>query len=68
MANKDSKLFDRLREAGLRKEVAKALSQTSENAGKKAERTARPSARPRPQAQAAPDVSAGDAPTADPQT
>jgi hypothetical protein len=45
MAKKDSDLFDRLRQAGLRKEVAKVLSQTSQNAGKKAERTARAAAK-----------------------
>jgi hypothetical protein len=41
MAKKNSDLFDRLRQAGLRREAAKALSQATENAGKKAERTAR---------------------------
>ena len=41
MAKKDSELFERLRLAGLRKEVAKALSQTTESAGKKAQGTAR---------------------------
>ena len=41
MAKKDGDLFDRLRQVGLRREVAKTLSQTTENAGKKAERTAR---------------------------
>ncbi|MGZ6669611.1 MAG: hypothetical protein ACXVH3_33575 [Solirubrobacteraceae bacterium] len=41
MANKDPDLFDRLRQAGLRKQAAKTLSEVSESAGKKAERTAR---------------------------
>ena len=41
MAKKDTDLFDRLRQAGLRKRAATALSEVSEGAGKKAERTAR---------------------------
>lgn len=41
MANKDPDLFDRLRQAGLRKQAARTLSEVSESAGKKAERTAR---------------------------
>jgi hypothetical protein len=41
MAKKDNTLFDRLQQAGLRKQVAKALSEIGEGAGKKAERTAR---------------------------
>ncbi|MGN6168656.1 MAG: hypothetical protein ACTHQQ_10875 [Solirubrobacteraceae bacterium] len=41
MANKDTDLFDRLRQAGLRKKAATALSEVSEGAGKKAQRTAR---------------------------
>jgi hypothetical protein len=45
MAKKDGDLFDRLRQVGLRREVAKTLSQTTENAGKKAERTVRAAAK-----------------------
>jgi hypothetical protein len=41
MAKKDTDLFDRLRQAGLRKRAATALSQVSEGAGKKAQQTAR---------------------------
>lgn len=41
MANNDSDLFDRLRRAGLRKQVAKTLSEIDERAGKKALRIAR---------------------------
>jgi hypothetical protein len=40
MAKKDIDLFDRLREAGLRKQAATALSEVNEGAGKKAQRTA----------------------------
>jgi hypothetical protein len=40
MAKKDIDLFDRLRKAGLRKQAATALSEVSEGAGKKAQRTA----------------------------
>ena len=41
MAKKDTDLFDRLRQAGLRKRAATALSQVSEGTGKKAQGTAR---------------------------
>ena len=41
MAQKDNDLFDRLREAGLRKQVAKTLSELSGDASKKATRAAR---------------------------
>jgi hypothetical protein len=41
MAKKDSDLFDRLRRAGLRKQVATALSEIGEGAGKKAGQMAR---------------------------
>ncbi len=41
MPKQDSDLFDRLRKAGLRKPVAKALSSTSEDATKKLQRAAR---------------------------
>ena len=41
MAKKDADLFDRLRQVGLRKQAAKALSGVSGNAGKKAQRVAR---------------------------
>lgn len=44
MAKKDSDLFDRLRQAGLRKQAAKALSEVSEGAGKKAQQAARAAA------------------------
>jgi hypothetical protein len=41
MAKRDSDLFDRLLRAGLRKQVAKALSEIGEGAGKKAGQMAR---------------------------
>jgi len=41
MAKKDADLFDRLRQVGLRKQAAKALSGVSGNAGKKAQGVAR---------------------------
>jgi hypothetical protein len=41
MAKKDADLFDRLRQVGLRKQAAKALSGVSDNAGKQAQRAAR---------------------------
>jgi predicted Rossmann fold nucleotide-binding protein DprA/Smf involved in DNA uptake len=41
MAKKDSDLFDRLRQVGLRKQVAKALSEIGDGAGKKAAQVAR---------------------------
>lgn len=41
MAKKDADLFDRLRQVGLRKQAAKALSGVSDNAGKNAQRVAR---------------------------
>jgi hypothetical protein len=41
MAKKDTDLFDRLRDAGLRKQVAKTLSDLSESASKKAHEQAR---------------------------
>jgi len=41
MAKNDSDLFDRLRRAGLRKEVARTLSEIGEGAGNKLRRTAR---------------------------
>lgn len=41
MAKKDTDLFDRLRQAGLRKRTATAISQVSEGADKKAQGTAR---------------------------
>jgi predicted Rossmann fold nucleotide-binding protein DprA/Smf involved in DNA uptake len=41
MAKKDSDLFDRLRQAGLRKQVAKAVSEIGDGAGKKARQVAR---------------------------
>ena len=41
MAKNDSDLFDRLRQAGLRKQVAKTLSEISEGASKRALRAAR---------------------------
>jgi len=41
MAKNDSDLFDRLRRAGLRKEVARTLSEIGEGAGKKLQGTAR---------------------------
>jgi hypothetical protein len=44
MAKRDSDLFDRLRQAGMRKQVAKTLSGVSESAGKKAQRAARSAA------------------------
>ena len=44
MAKKDGELFDRLRDVGLRKQVAKTLSEISEGAGKKAHQTARSAA------------------------
>jgi hypothetical protein len=44
MGKNNSDLFDRLRRAGLRKEAAKALSQISTDAGKKALRAAREAA------------------------
>jgi len=40
MAKKDSDLFERLRQAGLRKQAAKTLSEIGEGASKKALRTA----------------------------
>lgn len=45
MAKKNSDLFERLRKAGLRKQAAKALSQTTDTASKKAQRTARAAAK-----------------------
>jgi Bacterial regulatory protein, arsR family len=44
MAKKDNDLFDRLRDAGLRKQVATRLSQLSDDASKKASRAARSTA------------------------
>jgi hypothetical protein len=41
MAKQNSDLFDRLRQAGLRKQVAKTLSEIGDGAGKKAHNTAR---------------------------
>ena len=41
MAKKDADLFDRLRQVGLRKQAAKALSGVSDTAGKQAQRAAR---------------------------
>jgi predicted Rossmann fold nucleotide-binding protein DprA/Smf involved in DNA uptake len=41
MAKKDTDLFDRLRQAGLRKQVAKALSELGDGPGKKAGEAAR---------------------------
>jgi hypothetical protein len=41
MAKQNSDLFDRLRQAGLRKQVAKTLSEIGDGAGKKAHDTAR---------------------------
>jgi hypothetical protein len=41
MAKKDTDLFQRLREIGLRKQAAKTLSEAGDNAGKKAQRVAR---------------------------
>jgi hypothetical protein len=41
MAKKDTDLFDRLRDAGLRKQVAKTLSDLGEGASKKAHQQAR---------------------------
>ena len=41
MAKNDSDLFDRLRQAGLRKQVAKTLSEIGEGASKRAVRAAR---------------------------
>ena len=41
MANKDTDLFDRLRAVGLRRKAATALSEVSEGASNKAQRTAR---------------------------
>jgi hypothetical protein len=41
MAKKDADLFDRLRQVGLRKQAAKALTGVSDNAGKNAQRVAR---------------------------
>jgi hypothetical protein len=43
MAKKDADLFDRLRQVGLRKQVAKTLSGVSDNAGKQAQRASRAS-------------------------
>ena len=40
MAKHDRDLFDRLRQAGLRKQVAKTLSEIGEGASKKAQRAA----------------------------
>jgi hypothetical protein len=44
MAKKDNDLFDRLRDAGLRKQVAKRLSALSDDASSKASRAARSTA------------------------
>jgi hypothetical protein len=44
MAKKEADFFDRLRQAGLRKQVAKALSETGEDAAKKLQRAARKTA------------------------
>jgi sugar-specific transcriptional regulator TrmB len=44
MAKKDNDLFDRLRDAGLRKQVAKRLSALSDDASNKASRAARSTA------------------------
>jgi hypothetical protein len=44
MAKKDNDLFDRLRDAGLRKQVARRLSELSDGASKKATRAARSTA------------------------
>ena len=44
MAKKDNDLFDRLRNAGLRKQVATRLSELSDDASKKASRAARSTA------------------------
>ena len=41
MAKKNTELFDRLRQIGLRKQAAKALSEVSQSAGNKAQRAAR---------------------------
>jgi hypothetical protein len=41
MAKKDTDLFQRLRQVGLRKQAAKTLSEAGDNAGKKAQRVAR---------------------------
>jgi hypothetical protein len=41
MAKNDSDLFDRLRRAGVRRQVAKTLSEIGEGAGQKAVRSAR---------------------------
>ena len=45
MAKNDAELFDRLRRAGLRKQVAKSLSEIGEGATKKVQRTALGAAR-----------------------
>ena len=45
MAKKDSRFFDRLREAGLRKSVARQLSEAGDDAGKKLQRAARATAK-----------------------
>ena len=45
MAKKDTDLFDRLRQAGLRKRAATALSQVGDGAGKKAQETGRAAAK-----------------------
>jgi hypothetical protein len=44
MAKNDSELFDRLRQVGLRKKVAKALSEVSHGAGSRTQRAARAAA------------------------
>ena len=41
MAKKNTELFDRLRQIGLRKQAAKAFSEVSQSAGNKAQRAAR---------------------------
>ncbi len=44
MAKKDARFFDRLREAGLRKSVARQLSEAGDDAGKKLQQAARATA------------------------
>ncbi len=45
MAKKDASFFDRLREAGLRKSVARQLSEAGDDAGKKLQQAARATAK-----------------------
>lgn len=45
MAKKDSSFFDRLREVGLRKSVARQLSEAGDDAGKKLQQAARATAK-----------------------